>query len=130
MQGTDIKDNSDEQTTTTAFPMTTIDFDVKLQYRPQPRRLNAKERREFVDWLIDNYQNFDAMNYKSLAKEAIDTYKETFGKQIPMTWIYTILRCGIHRDAEGNITFKRTQYTIEDFCNKPSITAKIRIVDE
>ena len=29
-------------------PATSIDFDVNVQYKPQPRRLNAQERRKFV----------------------------------------------------------------------------------
>lgn len=110
-------------------PATLIDLDVNLQYKPQPRRLNAKERKRFVEWLIDNFQRFNAHNYKQLAKESIQEYRELTGKEIPMTWIYTILRCGISRDTQGNITFRRTDYTIDDFCTKPSITAKIRITE-
>ena len=110
-------------------PAASIDFDINLQYKPQPRRLNAQERRKFVEWLIDNFQRFNAQNYKQLAKESIQEYRELTGKEIPMTWIYTILRCGISRDTEGNITFRRTDYTLDDFCTKPSITAKIRIKD-
>ena len=111
-------------------PLRVIDFDSQLQYRPQPRRLSAEERREFVDWLIDNnnkYLHLD--NYKSLAKESVHDYRELTGKQIPMTWIYTMLRCGLNRDAEGNITFRRTDFTIYDFCRKPSIAAQIRITE-
>ena len=110
-------------------PSRTIDLDVNLQYKPQPRRLNTEERKRFVEWLIDNFQHFNAHNYKQVAKESIQEYRELTGKEIPMTWIYTILRCGISRDAQGNITFRRTDYTIDDFCSKPSITAKIRITE-
>ena len=105
-----------------------FDFDSKNKYRVTSRKATAEDRREFVNFMFENFDTISGKNKLDLAKNLSKAYKDKYDVTINYTWVHAILRAGIVKKKDGSVTFKRYhEHTIDELCAYPSITKTMKI---
>lgn len=105
-----------------------FDFDSKNKYRATSRKATTDDRKQFINFMFDNFDTINGKNKLDLAKNLSKAYKDEYNVTINYTWVHAILRAGIVKKKDGSVTFKRYhEHTIDELCEHPSITKTIKL---
>ena len=89
------------------------------------KKANAKERKEFFNWLFDHISEFRVKSKNELANQSIKRYENEFNVLLNKDWVYSIMRLGIYRDGSELRFESNISYSFNDLCEHPTITRKL-----
>ena len=105
-----------------------LDFDDKNECRRTTRNATPADRKQFINFMFDNFDSISGKNKLDLAKNLSKAYKDTYDVTINYSWVHALLRGGIVKLEDGTVTFKRYhEHTIDELCEHPSITKTIKL---
>ena len=93
------------------------------------KRMNAIDRHRFIDFLFDNYDDFDHTAARwNLAKEITTRYREETNQCLNVEWVACLLKYGICQYEDKNYGFEKDiKYTVDDLCRNPSLIRLIKL---
>ena len=95
--------------------------------KPSLKKMTFDDRLEFIDWLFDNYENFDfSKSVYNVSKCITERYREEMQMKLSIEWVTGLIKSGIIKYEDGSYGFEKDiPYTLSDLCEHPKLVRLI-----